>query len=461
MNVIIIGNGILGLTTAYRLAEKDKSLKVTIVGPNGRIGCASLAAAAMLNSICEVDTSTKVSEPERGKFQLNRQATALWPNFLEKIQLDSDMKLHYGFGTYLVNNHATDALEDLNFDAVLETLKELAEPYENISANEIPKYNPSPRLRAARAIYIPGEGWLNPVLLISALESILRKNNRITFIDDECISLNKVGDTISNIALKNNGTLSGDCYFLAPGAVYSKIIDNSNFVLPTPRVFYGVGCSLLLKTDENTLTKCVRTPNRGLACGIYAAPYDSNHIVVGASNYISASPEYHARLESVRNILQSAMEQLNTHYYRSQIVKINIGWRPTSADTVPLIGKTSVPNLFIATGTKRDGLHCSPLISDIMSNLILGKENSADISLFKPERELIRSFSREEAIDLSLKHTINAAYQHGFQPPNSTMTTDLNTYYRSDLEALHDKVGAIDWGIPPEMMTMYRYGHLK
>ena len=28
-----------------------------------------------------------------------------------------------------------------------------------------------------------------------------------------------------------------------------------------------------------------------------------------------------------------------------------------------------------------------------------------------------------------------------------------------DLERLHDKVGAHDWGIPPEMLDMYRYGH--
>lgn len=31
--------------------------------------------------------------------------------------------------------------------------------------------------------------------------------------------------------------------------------------------------------------------------------------------------------------------------------------------------------------------------------------------------------------------------------------------YRDGLERLHDQVGAHDWGIPPEMLDMYRYGH--
>lgn len=35
------------------------------------------------------------------------------------------------------------------------------------------------------------------------------------------------------------------------------------------------------------------------------------------------------------------------------------------------------------------------------------------------------------------------------------------TAVREQAELLHDKVGANDWGIPPEMHDMYRYGHAK
>ena len=36
----------------------------------------------------------------------------------------------------------------------------------------------------------------------------------------------------------------------------------------------------------------------------------------------------------------------------------------------------------------------------------------------------------------------------------------MERFHRDDLEALHDQVGAIEWGIPPEMVSMYRYKHL-
>ena len=45
------------------------------------------------------------------------------------------------------------------------------------------------------------------------------------------------------------------------------------------------------------------------------------------------------------------MEQINKDYFRAKLVQTNIGWRPTE-DTVPLIGGTSIKNLFIATELK-------------------------------------------------------------------------------------------------------------
>jgi hypothetical protein len=39
------------------------------------------------------------------------------------------------------------------------------------------------------------------------------------------------------------------------------------------------------------------------------------------------------------------------------------------------------------------------------------------------------------------------------------MTEQVAQMYREGLERLHDQVGATDWGIPPEMLDMYRYGH--
>ena len=59
MHYIFIGNGIISLSTAFRLLKNlSPSSEITIVGAKERVGSATLAAAAMLNFYCEIDENT-------------------------------------------------------------------------------------------------------------------------------------------------------------------------------------------------------------------------------------------------------------------------------------------------------------------------------------------------------------------------------------------------------------------
>jgi glycine/D-amino acid oxidase-like deaminating enzyme len=461
MKVIIVGNGILGLMTAYRLISRDLAASAWIIGPQDRKGCASLAAAAMFNSFCEVDPGTLSNEYETARFVFNMASNRHWPPLLERIEKESGVRVPAGFGTFLINNHATDSLEDETFDAVLDALRRYEEPHEMVRPADIPRYRPAAKARAARAVFLPREGWVNPRALLEALSAILVRSGRVEFVDGYCRSLQRRGDGVEYVQLENGERVTGEWFLLAPGATFSRIVERSNLELEMPRIFYGIGCSVLLATAEATLTHCVRTPNRGLACGVYAAPQTDSQTLIGASNLIAPEPEEHARVTSVHALLQSAMEQISADYYRSQILKVNVGWRPTSEDTLPLLGATSIQNLLVATGTKRDGFHCSPVISELLVDLMLGSGPKIDVRLFQPERKPVRLYSREKAIAATVRHTLNAAYQHGFTPSKDRMVEDLQRHYRLELERLHDDVGALDWGIPPEMVNMYKYGHAR
>lgn len=457
MKVVIVGNGILALMTAYRLVRRDRAARVVVIGPKAREGCATLAAAAMFNSFCEVDANTFSNKFETEKFLFNKSATKKWPSLIKSLETESKIKQECGFGTYLINNHAADDLEDRNFEAIVSALRRFKEPFADVEPRKIPHYKPSSAGRAARALFIPGEGWINPRTLIAALEKVLMDCRRAEFLDDRCLSLRASGGKIAGALLESGGAVSGDRTLLAPGAVFSKIVDKSNLGLKMPKIFYGVGASLLLKTDENTLGNCVRTPNRGLACGVYAAPRGPRHTLIGASNFITGRPENFARIGSAYALLGAAMNQINSDYYRSQLVAVNVGWRPTSEDTLPLIGGTSIRDLFVATGTKRDGLHCSPVISEYLADLILEGASRQKLDLFKPERKPVRIYTRKEAVALGVRSAINAHYQHGFQPSHNRIVEDLEAAYQADLEKLHDAAGAADWGIPPEMIGLYRW----
>lgn len=389
MRVIVVGNGILALTTAYRLIKRNPSASIVLVGPQDRRGCASLAAAAMLNSFGEIESRTLRNPVEQRKFLFNKQAAGYWPDFLRQLEAESGARLHHGFGTFLINRKGMDTFEDENFDAVVSALDEFREPYESVRPDEIPGYEPASAARATRAIHLPREGWVNPVHLMHALETVLVESGCVEFVDDRCRGLERDSDGISRVLTERDVDVSGEVYFLAPGATFSKLIAQSDLGLEMPRVDYGIGCSLLLRCDERTLSHCIRTPHRRGATGVYAVPHDAAHILVGATSVVSTEPQDYPQFASVQTLLQAASEQIDRRLGRSRLVKINVGWRPTPQDSLPLLGPTSISNLFVATGTNRDGLHCSPLISECLADLISSGSCTADISLFRPERALV------------------------------------------------------------------------
>lgn len=443
-----------------------------------------MAAAAMFNSFAEIEAGALEHPIDLYRFELSHLATQMWPEFERTLihaagdALPAGCQGCEGFnrggcinsGTYVVNNNAADDLDDENFDAIIHALREFNEPHSLVAPRDIPNYAPEQRQRATRGVYIPGEGWANPRLILQKLEAILRRDARVRFIDSlaERLELEPSGTRISCVVLSNATRIEGDQFLVATGASATDLLSRSDLGLPVQRVFYGVGVSLELSSPDHPHTHCIRTPNRGLACGVYSVPYYNgpctprqDNILIGASNFTSPTPVAHGRVGSVEALLKASMEQINRHFYRASLVRVNVGWRPTSQDTYPLLGRSSLPNLLIATGTKRDGFHLAPVISQYMAALLHGEPVDERFSWFAPERTPLRLLSREQAVSKAVRHQLSAAYQHGFTPSKSRMPDQLGQMFREQVERLHDEVGAIDWGIPPEMLDMYRYGHAR
>ncbi len=481
MDTIVVGNGIIALTVAFRLAKRAAATDhVTIVGPAARPGSATMAAAAMLNSFAELDAASLDSEIGFQHFELSHLASRRWPGFIKEILAVAGSLLPPGcakcegpcggcfaLGTYLINNAAADSLDDENFDAVVSALEKFDEPFERVSPRDIPNYQPEERQRATRAVYIPNEGWINPRLLVEVLEAALSRFPQVSFIEGEVDRFIKPGARIEAAQLTDGRRLGGDRFVLATGATVSGVLDRSELGIEVQRVFYGVGVSLEIRSPEFPHSKCIRTPNRGFVGGLYSVPYftgpgePTDHILIGATNFISPVPRPNGRVGSVESLMRAAMEQINSNFYRADLVRVNVGWRPTSQDTLPLVGKTSIDNLIIASGTKRDGLHLSPVLSEKVVAMLYDEPTDPEFRLFDPERKPHKLLTREAAIRKGVRHLMSAAYQHGFAPAKSRMKDQVAAMYRQDLERLHDQVGAIDWGIPPDMFDMYRYGHAR
>ena len=63
------------------------------------------------------------------------------------------------------------------------------------------------------------------------------------------------------------------------------------------------------------------------------------------------------------------------------------GFRPCTPDLKPIIGKTKIENLFIATGHYRNGVLFSAITSDLLLKIVQNK------SLTETEKNFLKKFS--------------------------------------------------------------------
>ena len=179
MDYVVIGNGIIALSAAFALKSRcTKNDTITVVASQARSCSASLAAAAMLNVFAEVDQYTFHSSVDRFKFDLCVKASTRWPSFLKEIQDSIDTSMfpakpfgfsEIGYGTYVINNMATDLLEDINYNEIVKALILYDQDFSEIDPLRIPNYKPTSRLRSARSFFIAGVGWINPKIVLYEL----------------------------------------------------------------------------------------------------------------------------------------------------------------------------------------------------------------------------------------------------------------------------------------------------
>ncbi len=470
---VIAGNGIIALSAALDLSKKiSKTDEIIIIGPSNQLGSASLAAGAMLNSFAEVTEDELKTKESLAHFKLSQEATKKWKNFEKSIceneyssmtnkNMSAFERSGYGKGTYVIHNSTTDDYETANYNSIKKALQEFNEPFELVKPSAIPNFQPHPQKRALEALYIKNEGWFNPRNILDNLLFVLSNNPSITFYDDT-IACVKAGKNVEMLIGNSGMTYHGDSFLIATGATLSKILDNSELDSNIQQIFYGVGVSIEVRLNDGIHTKAIRTPVRGGACGTYTIPYFQNgkdkqdHVLIGASNYISTEPDYHGRLISIHHLMHSATNQINMNFNDARLVRTNVGLRPISYDGYMLVGNAKFKNMFIVSGTKRDGFHLAPVISEEITGQMVGEKSSSKFRYFHPEREPIHNLDRNRAVELIVNSLMNEQFQHEFNPSSIKMLKQIKKSYYDEIHKLHDEIGAVDWGIPLHMVNMFK-----
>jgi len=213
--------------------------------------------------------------------------------------------------------------------------------------------------------------------------------------------------------------------------------------------------------------KVIRTPNRGGACGIYTIPYvnDNQHdynLTIGASNRITDEPSIYPRMGSIAHFMQTAIDTINMNFYKAEIVGLSTGWRPIAKDGYPLLGSIPDTNIIMLTGTKRLGLHLSPLLAKFSAELVFENKDASNIQkYFGPCRKPIYDLKIEDSIKLIVDSLISEQYQHGYNPSGPLMHKQLVKSYVEDIERGFSQIGVTKHGLPLDTFKLFLSGKAK
>ena len=471
-DVIILGNASSGLALALQLKQDDPTMSVAVVGPSARKGAASLAAGAMVNVYAEISHGTFEDPNLAARFALIEPAMKLWDDHAAKLRELSGMPFEVNWGTYLIQNARGTPLEIETFDYIRRAVAERNIEHRDVSPLDIPYLRPVEGHLSFRALWLP-DGRMDSRKLIAASAAAVKKVD-VTVFDAEAtaIALRERKGFVTRSADAKSVTLSDGTVLTTPNLVFANgafaqpLIDqDKELKAETPRLLYGGGCALDLSVPPwvkefggvgRTLLDMdavVRTTDRGGACGVHVVPLGDGTFYCGASSAVWVEPDYEPKAHGVHVLLHSAITEFNREFFYANVAIRGNGFRPTSADTYPLLGELHLKGVWFMNGMKRDGLTASLYLSRELSKAIRGLPHELP-ERFQPSRKLISYKRKEEAIKATERAYTGSDFQHGgVQAPYNI---DRFTQARfAPIRAVYENRKIQNFGIHPELVHLY------
>lgn len=449
-DILVVGNGALGLFLAREIVARDRNTKVTIIGPSHRNGGASQAAGAMLGCFCEVTEDTFKTPIGRSRFEIGLASHDLWTETLHRLEAfnQDQTPLKVAEETHVILNSVGSNFDTKNFQAIIDALIAYERPWSEVEPDDVPGLNPKPDSRAFRALSLPNEGAIDARAVLHALENSLMAQN-VAVVDDTVAEICLSGNKATGVVLQDGTTIEAGQVVVAAGAFSEKLINDAAADLEILPTFSGLGMGLISRRLSGSGFKgVVRTPNRAFACGLHVVPNSDGTEYLGSTNRLVPQAAMGACLEDLSYFTRSAMEQLDENIEHHQIERLLVGNRPVTIDGFPLIGAFPIDGLYLTTGTYRDGFHCAPQLAINMTNELFGDPQNIH-SQFSPSRKPIVSKTIETAIDEFVEHSVAMWYESGANAPFPT--DDFAEYRRDQAVKQYERLG-IGYGLNPDVL---------
>jgi glycine oxidase len=364
--VAVIGGGLIGLATAWRLARRG--IEVTVFERDLTARGASWVAAGMLAPVSEFGFENE------DFLALGQRSLARYSSFLEELAGDSGVEVPIDHRGTLVVGFNRDDIERIRRIYTFREHREL--PVQWLTGSEARDLEPLLSPRTSAAMWIPEDHQVNNRALVDAIKAAFVSSGGTL----------RERDPVDEIRCERNRfvgvtTASGDHEFgacvLSAGCWSGQIPGLPEPLVPKVRPVKGQIVGLAADSSYE-FSRVIRAPDA------YILPKNDGRILVGATEE-EMGFDTAATAGPVMRLIERAWEAVPS-IYDLRIESIDVGLRPGTRDHEPLIGESGVDGLAIATGHYRHGILLAPVTADAVCGALTGEGWPDWIVPFSPSR---------------------------------------------------------------------------
>ncbi|WP_131746092.1 FAD-dependent oxidoreductase [Frankia sp. Cppng1_Ct_nod] len=380
-DLVVVGGGIIGCAVAYQARSLFE--RIAIVDQARSLGAMASSAAIggitpQSDDICGTSLSL-----------LADQSRALYPAWLREIENEAAVSIPLHTAGLLQVALSGAELDRLGCVLVPEWISHGFEVVP-CSPDDLQDMEPLLTRRAKGAFLLPREASLEPTRLLSALDSVLRRDARVTVLTGATVEEMRSTQNNIMISIKNGKTLSCHHAVLAAGLGSGRLLPARNvdpmfpvkgqameFQVPGA-VGYPLRFQLYAKVAAKEGTKSSYLVPRGDGRVAAGVTYE-----YGTSDSIPSRAGYESVLTGVTALVPAARSwPIQRHWS---------GVRPATLDERPIIGPvTEDARVIAATGHFGLGVTLAPATAELVCSLLGGRgltvEQQDTLDLCKPAR---------------------------------------------------------------------------
>ncbi len=352
MKIAIIGGGLAGLVTAWRVGQGGAD--VTVIDPAPGSG-ASNVAGGMLAPVSEAWFG------EENRLALDVASHALWRDFARELEADSGVEI--GFRTegtiqFAFNQDDLRALartRDFQLSLGLDAIE--------LSGAQVRELEPLLSPNVLGASLVKSDHSVDNRALVVALIAACQANN-VEFVNERVTGIEFETDSVGRRAhavRTDRQLISAERVVIAAGAWSSKILGAESLGV---RPMMGEILRVAPRNGTSpTITHTIRGSVRGFP--VYLVPRINGEIVIGATE-LETGFDIEPTAGGIFQLLRDAREVF-PYLSEMRIVELMGGLRPGSPDNAPLLGPMAdCLGLYAATGHYRNGVLLTPATGDVM-----------------------------------------------------------------------------------------------